>query len=401
VEEADDGQNHYRFLTVRVPSGSDFREMHIGDGEAEEIAQSRFEEFSYVAGFDAIWSSAQDSVECSLRGAPWSWANVLRLYATRFPTDESDPEASRRLGSPPVKLATPWPEVSLAIGLASKEHVVLCGETIHGTRMASLIRPAGAYATLQIRGGGASTHERTQALLQGLASTVLFALERDFRIPVHLAPPSPDTRIVLEARRRLPAPLDRKYASEPLELYWYGKTAGSLHLLGYLAFYQVLEYFFPAFSRRHMMVQARTVLTRPGFRADDDHAVGDLIEAIKRPKSEQEQLEQTLYYGVSPSELRTFIAANASGQSYFTSVDARQIAPAEIDAKASDEVVCRQAAARIYRIRCRIVHAKSGRKTDLPLLPLSPEAHLLQADLELVEFCAETVLQRTTETLVK
>ena len=397
--EVEEEGAYYRFLNVQIPSGRKRRQVLVEDGDLDDVAQSRFEEFRFVDGFDAIWSPRFDSVESSLRGASWPWKNVLGVYGARLHTREVS-GGSLELGAPPVVLPSPWPDVSLTIGPASPEHMVLCGETILGSRMPTRVG-MGAYATLSVQGGSAKTHDEALALLQGLASTALFGLERQFGIPLHLAPSPPDIRFSLSSAPRPSAPSDVRFEPEPLELFWYGKTAGSLDLLGFLAFYQVLEYFFPAFSRRHMTLQAREILDRPGFRSQDDDAIGHLIEAITHTKNEREQLRRTLLHGVTPSVLRNFFKGESHRAHWFASREALRLSRTRLDPSVGDNQLCDQASERIYAIRCRIVHTKGGRTTDPPLFPFSTEASQLHEDRELVEFCAEQVLERTAKPLVR
>jgi hypothetical protein len=48
-------------------------------------------------------------------------------------------------------------------------------------------------------------------------------------------------------------------------------------------------------------------------------------------------------------------------------------------------------ATRIYEIRCRIVHTKSGYDEE-PLLPFDPEIRYLRFDVDLIQFLARKVL---------
>ena len=57
----------------------------------------------------------------------------------------------------------------------------------------------------------------------------------------------------------------------------------------------------------------------------------------------------------------------------------------------------RQAADRIYDLRCRIVHSKENHAEAEALHPFGPEAKRLRHDLHLVRFVAQHVLVQQTD----
>jgi hypothetical protein len=372
LEEGEEGEGEeyfwYRHLILEVPAGEMTRKVVVQDGDLDGVSGSHFEEFCFVDSYDAVWSSTRNLVEASLRGTQWTWENVLRFYGASL---DKVPETDRssQLGARSVVLPSPWPDVSLTIGPASVEHAILCGETLRGARRPGLLAEP-LYGTLQVRGGKPASHGDALALLQGVSSSVMFRLERQFGIPLHLAPPPPDIHLSFTWDQPPLPPLDRRYQPEPLELFWYGKTAGPLHLLGFLAYYQVLEYFFPKYSPRGR---------------------------------EPEQLLKTLRRGVTAVALRTYITGDSGRSRWFVSPEAAQLYPATIDPAVCDDELCTQARNRIYGVRCRIVHTKSGGgwTSNPPLLPFSAEARLIREDLALVEFCAERIIEATSTQLVR
>lgn len=55
--------------------------------------------------------------------------------------------------------------------------------------------------------------------------------------------------------------------------------------------------------------------------------------------------------------------------------------------------ICSDAAELIYDIRCKIVHTKQdGAGEERLLLPLSPEADLLQRNIDLIQFLAQKAI---------
>ncbi len=99
-----------------------------------------------------------------------------------------------------------------------------------------------------------------------------------------------------------------RYHSQPAALYRYGRSATAPPLLSYLAFYQVLEFFFPIYTQDEIIRRARQILTSPQFDPSDQVALANLVKAIKPNSrgfiSEREQMRTTLRrcFDIGPPE---------------------------------------------------------------------------------------------------
>jgi len=183
-------------------------------------------------------------------------------------------------------------------------------------------------------------------------------------------------------------------------LYWYARSATSMPLLQFLAYYQVVEFYFPVYSQKEAIKQARNVMKHPAFSIDDENDVGRLLNAIKVGKAggfgdERAQLRATIVSCVDAQDLRTFLNSDDrfskfySTQSQWKEVSTEKIPLSTVDADLRNAV-----ADRIYDIRCKIVHTKADggpSKSEL-LLPFSKEADLLAFDIELSRYVARSVL---------
>jgi hypothetical protein len=175
-------------------------------------------------------------------------------------------------------------------------------------------------------------------------------------------------------------------------------------LLQFLAFYQVVEFYFPIYSQAEARRRARAIL-KPTFRPDRDADVGRLLSSLHLSRAgtygdECSQLRATLNECVQPDPLRSFFEAEtARKESYCGKSEYHKIPLSNPNADLRADV-----AERIYEIRCRIVHMKNdaGEGDDellLPfskeaerLLPFSKEAERLSFDIELAEYLAQAVL---------
>jgi hypothetical protein len=189
-----------------------------------------------------------------------------------------------------------------------------------------------------------------------------------------------------------------QYAGQALELYQYGRFAAGLPLLEYLAYYQSLEYFFPFFAREQTVNSVRSQLLHPAFDAEDDGALGRLINlaapAGRGGMAEREQLRATVRACISEAVLREFMESDVSYTQHFCDKKQAVKGVGTIQLSQTQTDLRDQVADRIYAIRCRIVHAKQdgGAANVDVLLPASAEADSLQVDIELVRMVAQHAL---------
>jgi hypothetical protein len=168
-------------------------------------------------------------------------------------------------------------------------------------------------------------------------------------------------------------------------------------LLEFLAYYQVLEYFFPTYSEQEARLRVRNVLKDPSFNPERESDLTRLLGTV-RPAAqgtfgnERSQLKDTIRACVDEDELRAALTADERIKDFFTAKQGfikKTLSLKNPQANLRDEV-----SDRIYEIRCMIVHTKlDGGEAQIGLLlPFSREAEQLTDDIGLVRFVAERVL---------
>jgi hypothetical protein len=170
-------------------------------------------------------------------------------------------------------------------------------------------------------------------------------------------------------------------------------------LLQYLAFYQSLEYYFPIYSQSDAQRRIRNILKDPAFDSNRDADLGRLLAELsgnlaKVYGDERSQLRATLLGCLSQDDLRRFLRSEQARKDCLALSLKQQplgITPLPID---RDEVDLRtEVSTRIYDIRCKIVHTKSGGEGEIELLlPLSEQAASLSFDIDLIEYVSRQVL---------
>jgi hypothetical protein len=351
--------------------GRDFRSLYIrADDTLIELLALDFENVVFLSGFDAICSYSDHLIEAAVR-----------------PLDSPFPRRSDPIVIEPTLTGFPKIELSPA-----------------STCFTRLVRRLGSWTprhlTLKIIGTGVSSHD--QALVQltktadalffqiDLLSDMAFSLVRERR-----------RRTLRRPRREPTLASDLQYPPTefdegPISLYWYGRSAAGMPLLQFLAFYQVIEFYFPTYSRAEAQRKLKVLLKDPTFRGDRDADIGRLLSAIYISRSgaygdERSQLRATLTECTNPDSLREFLTCDPLRQEFYTGKTKtyHKLPVANPSADLRVDV-----ADRIYDIRCRIVHTKNdSRDGEIELLlPFTREAEQLSFDIELVQYLAQQVL---------
>lgn len=168
-------------------------------------------------------------------------------------------------------------------------------------------------------------------------------------------------------------------------------------LLQFLAFYQVIEYYYPTYFQEEAKRRIRTILKDPTFRTDRDADIGKILSTISGHGrgfgDERSQLKLTINACVDANDLRVYLTEDEERASFFSSKQ-KGLTDHKLSLFNKDTDFRSPVADLIYDIRCKIVHTK-GENSDGEielLLPFSKEAELLFYDIELMQYIARKVL---------
>lgn len=375
---------------IDFPNGNSKRPIIVSsESRATSLLGVAFEDYSHVEGFEALCSYKNGTIEAAIRAIGASGMLLSRLlgkqptYLTKL--DDEIIIAPEEIGpdAPLIKIGEPSPEY------------------------VTLNRGPGRRFTLKLSGLKISRNTIAAEYLTTYADSLFFQFEMLFG----------STFILERERRRVPFRTTRKtdspsvqyprarYEHSAMSLYWYAKTARGMPLLQYLAYYQVLEFFYPRFSQIEARKRLATVLKDPTFRIDRDDHVDRVISAIAVNRSgglgdERSQLRAVVNQCVTATELREFLSATPERESHFSGKSKNQrYHKIPIASQTAD--LRNDAADRIYDIRCKVVHTKNdAREGQLEMiLPFSEEADLLSLDIDLVNFIARSALIATSASL--
>ncbi|MFJ6560753.1 hypothetical protein ACIQMV_12870 [Streptomyces sp. NPDC091412] len=256
--------------------------------------------------------------------------------------------------------------------------------------------------TLKLKGRQHSTYNEALAFLESAGNAILFELDLKYGLSFTFRRMRPvgAMRFGRRTHQNASAPTLPKlqYAAEPLSLYRYARSAVGMPLLEFLAYYQVLEYYFSRYSQRDLLDKLRNELRDPNFRADDERHLSRILRITRQPGrgygDERSQLKATVRYCVSEDAIADFFSANPEVLGHFGAKRQVIVGLEPVDPKRKKGDLADLLCERIYEIRCRVVHTKEdgGGQVDSLLMPFSPEAESLRAENVLMRFLAQKVL---------
>ncbi len=390
-------------LMLEFPRGRTTDEVWIQDGfPVQRLLDEPFERYRLIEGLEGHWSPEDKVIECAL-------VSIISPPAF-FPATREVESVLEKLGQKHDR-GTPLDprrrvefdsdlDISISIGPCSNTHGIL-----HLFEFGTAeFEDVEAYRppTLRIEGVEVATHDGAVEQLRRVARSLLFQLDLVFEMPLalkrHLVGKDfPWIRRKHKTAESLPT-VKFDYDPKPMSLYWHGKSAAEMPSLQFLAYYQVLEFYFLAYSDAEASRTLRNVLKDPTFDPTRDADVAKLLRALKVGgkgrdyRKEVEQLEVTIRHCVNADELRDFLILDEDRYKFYTSDKAKNIVRERLPVREKSADHREPVAKRIYAIRNRIVHTKGGFEDEEPLFPFDPATKYLWHDIDLVEFLARKAL---------
>jgi len=365
------------YVRVKIPNGREVRAIGFSTINRIESAISiHFEKYCFLGDYEAIMNTDTYIIEAVIGrvgGNSYGYRSFL---------------GDDRADSPPIVLNSSDNKVEIVIGELSEAMKVFLPR--HYSRMKSLT----------VTGLGQKTHGEAVETLERIANALFFQIdlqnERSYSLRRVRRLRKLGTLRSGQSSTDLQFPTV-EYDNDPISLYWYARSAAGMPLLQFLAFYQVIEYYFPTYSVEEAKQRIQTILKDPLFRYERDTDIGRILSVVsKRGKgfgTEKDQLKATIDYCIDPIELRAFFE-EAEDRKQFFSKKQKGLTDIKLPISEAETDLRIPTSDLIYDIRCKIVHTKIESSTDKNelLLPFSKEAELLTHDIELVQFIARKVL---------
>ena len=204
-------------------------------------------------------------------------------------------------------------------------------------------------------------------------------------------------------RRRLRNPtletralkLDYEYEKTPMSLYWFAQNNIESPIFAFFAFYQVLEYYFPIYSQLEAKNKIKNLFKDPRFSIESDTDMLRLLNVITAKNldgigDEREQLNNVLKNIVTGDEIIEYINSRGFLVDYYNNKTSSKLSGEKLPLNDVTGIVPKLSA-RIYDIRCRIVHNKAS-ETHKKILPVTKEEDYLRNEISVLKFLAEKAI---------
>lgn len=373
-------------LNVYLPSGRKKRDISLWDtDDLEQLLSVEFEKYTILGNYAAVCRYDTGEIEAAiglLDETPMVRRIIPRILVSRLGLvlDENSNLEPKRL-----KADIGGVEVELTLCPIGSELQVLTG------------LPRSVPIGLKIHHPKFSTHADALRILEKFSHSLFFQIEAEVGLGLTLMRKRGKRTTFLHRGKEAELAFPKyEYDEGPMSLYWYARSARNMPLLQFLAFYQAIEFYFPAYFNAEVSRRIRTIIKDPSFRVDRDAHLAKIINVTRPGKgagSERDQLRATLRECVDEQDVVEFLKEDKDRQEFFGSKQ-KGITDKILNQKNKGEPLVQQVADRIYEIRCKVVHVK-GDEGDAEvelLLPYTEEAEKLEHDIQLVRMLASKVL---------
>lgn len=404
------GAGGHHYLQIALPSRREKRPIRIFTvSHAKDFLSIPFERLRFLSGYWAVCSYDEGTIEAETE-ILWQGASgffdqdfqesILRTYQRNFwelASEESSGQQAEYFSCS---------QDSIQISLGPPERIKALRNSSAALWGTGLQDQNKRGITLKIGGLKIEHHDATIEVLERIANSFFFQIDVALDLPLVLKrQPRNLKKQIAAIREKKPFELkfpSFEYDDAPMQLYWYAKKADGMPLLQFLAYYQVIEFYFPVYSEAVALEKIRTILKNPMFRPDSNADMRKILTALqshlgKGFGGEKTQLSETIQACIDNDVLKEYLMDEERSAHFFSKRKKFKNIPL-LDTTAD---LRKSVADRIYQIRCRIVHSKgeSGEIENEPILPFSEEADLLDHDIALVQFIAREVLIKGSKTM--
>jgi len=346
--------------------------------KARELLEISFEKYCFLSGYKAICCYEQNYIEAILEPLE---KNPSSFYLWNL--DE------RGFKSEVTQAVPGKSNITISISPISEQAKVLLGDGLNILGV-----------SLKINGLEISGHDEALNCLKEYANSIFFQLDLTREIPLLLVRTRSQEQII---SRRHPESIELeypkcKYDEKSISLYWYARSANGMPLLQYLAYYQIIEFYFPLYSQIKAKKTIQNILKSPDFNVHNDTEIIKLLNIARSASgqgagNERAQLDTTLQECLNIFLLKEFLNENQERKEFFKQKE-KVLALEGLATEQDDEALRKTVANRIYDIRCRIVHTKTENDFEKArsIYPFTKEANRLTHDISLINYIAKQVL---------
>lgn len=368
---------------IHFPAGRNTKDILLYDySDVKTFHDIHFENYKLVGNYAAIVSYELDVIEAviSMPGLTLGSSRMVRRNLGIFRLDGVHQEVvlDSGPGNPIIKLKNTSIE---ARTIAQSDNLKL---------------------SIEITNAKVKDNQQAIDILKKYSDSLLFSIDIQKNLFLSLVRRQQKRKYARPQKNEVALEYPRNFYENPsIDLFWYARSATRMPLLQFLAYYQSIEFHYPAFYNADVGRKVKSILKHPSFRVDSESDIARVVAIIKSNgkgfASEKEQLKATLKECIDNDDIENFIKADEERLKHFLNTS-KGVSRFPINLQNRTELY-NQVADRIYDIRCKIVHTKGeegNEELDL-LLPYSKEADNLQEDIELIRLLAQKVIIYTSK----
>lgn len=329
---------------------------------AKKILNSNFEKYNHLYSYKGIYSKEENKVEIQLK--PQIPISGIKLFALLF-NQKSE------------SLSLKWEdEIEINLGRPSKNFSVLFSKHIDKYTLTFKIK------NINI------DEDNIEEMIRKITDSFLFQIDRKYNIPLKIVKKSHKNNYEsMQPVKNLNFD-NLVYEKEAMELYKYANSIRNKPLLQYLSYYQVVEYYFPVYSKRKLINKVENNIIDPKYNIHNKKDLYKIIDYIGRRYNnytkEQQQLKFVINEILDKEEVEEFIKKDKQKKEHFKK---DKVSNVKIDIE--DDNLLDNISNRIYKLRCKIVHKKENQEY---LTPYSKKIKNIYYDISLIRFVAQKAL---------
>jgi len=404
VDDKDYEGKPYRYLDIQFPVARNTENIIIHeDDDLDTISNCGFVKYRGISDYEAIWSQELNCIECEVQDTQSYGLGryIIRNLASYFETIQESTDDPDR--NEPIECIIFSNDIlKVSVGNCSKEFAFL--SAYRDGRHIDIRQPRGSFrTTLKITNIAINTEENARTLLEKISNALFFQINILYNMSITLSPRRiPRTEKIIRRRRlrnptseNRPLKLDYEYEKTPMSLYWFAQNNIESPIFAFFAFYQVLEYYFPIYSQLEAKNKIKNLFKDPRFSIESDTDMLRLLNVITAKNidgigDEKEQLNNVLKNIVTGDEIIEYINSRGFLVDYYNNKASNKLSGEKLPLNDITGIVPKLSA-RIYDIRCRIVHNKAS-ETHKKILPVTKEEDYLRNEISVLKFLAEKAI---------
>lgn len=381
------------FLIINLPSGRETRNVYVFDQDDDKkLSQIEFEKYVFIPRYEATCSYEYGFIEAYVK-----LFRPIRIETVFSRLLNLDYREARKLKKEDFTF-------SVKHAFQNENQILITLSQPTNTMLALTNRELddGSGLTIKINGLKLTNSKEAIDIIEKLANSFFFEIRNSTGIPLMLELyeepwifPKLPIFFPEKSKETIISFPKYQYDLEPLNLYWYATSAYEMPLLQFLAYYQVLEFYFPIYSGKEVQSEVANILKDPQFNPDHHLDINKVISAVitkmgRGYGDERSQVRATIKGCVQDKEVRELMERDDIKEHF--KKDFNKLSKIKVSIDNKDIDLREQLAERIYDIRCRVVHTKANETERERILPYTEEEALLTVEIKIIEFLARKAL---------